>query len=491
MEILYTLFGYVMRFCCTISANNYILAIFFFSLIMQIILFPLGIKQQKNSVKTASLRPKEMAIRKKYAGRTDKATQQKMSLEINEMYQKEGYNPMSGCLPLFVQLPIIMVLYSIVRLPLTYGNDKKIITDSVRQELSNQAAVIATNQKTVLDILGEKNSDDYAEAEKLITNIKAGDESQVVRSLKYTSESFIEQYIAKDNSKEDYYSSFAMNNYKAYVEVTKEFGEYIYFCPPVADSEGEILKIQEDKVEADKIDTLNTLEMCSFSEKISTLENSVENKLGYSKIVKESKINLEEDLPNFKFLGKTTLLDQPDISEFSPILLIPLLVFVTSFAGSEITRKFAAPAPAADGQNPNNNIVLRVGMPLLSAWFALKLSAAVGLYWIYRSILSAIQQIILSKMYPIPTFSKEEMKAAEEEIIKKRKRKKIIMIEVDEDDTSFDSLIISEEKAEKIRKRHEKALSEEKQVAVPEEKKFIDKAPLKKSKKDKDDEDKQ
>ena len=92
MNILYDLFGYVMRFCCTISANNYIFAVFFFSLIVEIVLFPLSIKQQKNSVKTASLRPKEQAIRKKYAGRTDKATQQKMSLEINEMYQKEGYN---------------------------------------------------------------------------------------------------------------------------------------------------------------------------------------------------------------------------------------------------------------------------------------------------------------------------------------------------------------------------------------------------------------
>lgn len=57
---------------------NYAIAILLFALIIKIIFFPLGIKQQKNMQKQASLRPKEMAIRKRYAGRTDKVTQQKM-----------------------------------------------------------------------------------------------------------------------------------------------------------------------------------------------------------------------------------------------------------------------------------------------------------------------------------------------------------------------------------------------------------------------------
>ena len=62
-----------------------------------------------------------MAIRKKYAGRTDQATMQEMQREIQEMYQKEGYNPMSsGCLPLLVSLPIVFALYYVVIDPLKY-----------------------------------------------------------------------------------------------------------------------------------------------------------------------------------------------------------------------------------------------------------------------------------------------------------------------------------------------------------------------------------
>jgi YidC/Oxa1 family membrane protein insertase len=101
-------------------AHSYILTLFVFAIIMEIVLLPFSIKQQKNSIRQAKLRPKEMAIRKKYAGRNDQATQQKVTQEIQELYQKENYNPMSGCLPLLVQLPIILVLYWIVIDPIQY-----------------------------------------------------------------------------------------------------------------------------------------------------------------------------------------------------------------------------------------------------------------------------------------------------------------------------------------------------------------------------------
>ncbi|MBE6648752.1 MAG: membrane protein insertase YidC [Ruminococcaceae bacterium] len=476
MNILYDLFGYVMRFCCNISANNYILAVFFFSLIVEILLFPLGIKQQKNSVKTASLRPKEQAIRKKYAGRTDKATQQKMSLEINEMYQKEGYNPMSGCLPLFIQLPVIMILYAIVRLPLTYSTK---IDATARAELVDQSVIVGDSQKKVLSALGKGDKDeDYKKATQLINAAKIGSESELVQSLKYTSEPFIKEYIGGS------YAEFASKNYSAYLNVSKNFGEYLSFYAPMSTADGKLTEVKKEEIKLDTLKTANTLDMYSFTETASLTNNSVENKLGYGRIERAYDINLEEDIPNFKFIAGTTLLDIPDISKLSPILLIPVLVFVSSFLGAEITRKFSAPAPAAaDGQNPANSPLMRFGMPMISVVFTFSFFAALGIYWVYRSVLSAIKQIILVKMYPLPKFSKEEIKAAEEEVLKKRKRKKIIMIEVDEDDSSYDSLIVSEEKAEKIRKRYEKS-AEEANVNKNTEKKFIDKAPLKKDKDD-------
>lgn len=119
MNPLNTAFGWLIKVCYGL-VNDYAVAILIFALIMKIILFPLGIKQQKNMQKQASLRPKEEAIRKRYAGRTDKATQQKMQQEIMDLYQKENYKVFGGCLPLLIQFPIIIALYNVIRNPLTY-----------------------------------------------------------------------------------------------------------------------------------------------------------------------------------------------------------------------------------------------------------------------------------------------------------------------------------------------------------------------------------
>ena len=120
MDIINKPLGWVLKLCSNIVGGNYLFAILIFAIIVEILLLPFGIKQQKNSIKQARLRPKEMAIRKKYAGRDDKPTQQKMAQEIQELYQKEGYNPMSGCLPLLIQFPLLIALYNIVIDPLRY-----------------------------------------------------------------------------------------------------------------------------------------------------------------------------------------------------------------------------------------------------------------------------------------------------------------------------------------------------------------------------------
>ena len=109
--------------------GSYIVGICLFAIVIEILMLPFSIKQQKNSIKQATLRPKEMAIKNKYKGRNDQPTMQKMQAEIQELYQRENFSPYSGCLPLLIQLPIVMALYNIVMDPLYYslGVSKNII----------------------------------------------------------------------------------------------------------------------------------------------------------------------------------------------------------------------------------------------------------------------------------------------------------------------------------------------------------------------------
>ena len=112
--------GAFLRLLTNITGGYYVWALFFFAVIIEIALLYFGVKQQKMSQKQARLRPKEMAIRKKYAGRNDQKSQQALQQELQRFYQEEGVSMFGGCLPLLIQMPIVIALYNIVINPLRY-----------------------------------------------------------------------------------------------------------------------------------------------------------------------------------------------------------------------------------------------------------------------------------------------------------------------------------------------------------------------------------
>lgn len=125
--------GWLIKLCYDIIPN-YAVSLIIFALMIKILLLPLSLKQHKNSLKQASLRPREAAIVKKYKNRTDRNSQQKKQEEIQRLYQAENYNQFAGCLPLLIQFPLIICIFNIVKSPLRYlcglGSDVvKLITD--------------------------------------------------------------------------------------------------------------------------------------------------------------------------------------------------------------------------------------------------------------------------------------------------------------------------------------------------------------------------
>lgn len=117
---IYKFFGTILSFFSNTTGGYYLFGLFLFALLVKVILLPFAIKQQKTSIKQAKMRPKEMAIRNKYRGRTDRKTQQDMQNEVMELYQREGYSPMAGCLPMLIQMPIIIILYNVIINPLQH-----------------------------------------------------------------------------------------------------------------------------------------------------------------------------------------------------------------------------------------------------------------------------------------------------------------------------------------------------------------------------------
>jgi YidC/Oxa1 family membrane protein insertase len=96
-----------------------------FTLIVRGCLFPLYASQIKGQMKMADIQPKMQALQKKYA--TDR---QQLGIAMQQLYKEEGYNPMMGCLPLLIQMPILMGLFVLLRNPVAYIQNLSMILGS-------------------------------------------------------------------------------------------------------------------------------------------------------------------------------------------------------------------------------------------------------------------------------------------------------------------------------------------------------------------------
>lgn len=302
--------GYVIRFCNKIVGNQYILALFIFAIIVEILMLPMGIKQQKNTIKQSKMRPKEMAIRKKYEGRNDAASKQKLQEEIQALYQKEGYNPASGCLPLLIQFPIIIALYNIVLNPLRFIC--RLSTDAIGQ---------------------------------LIPIVKS-------------------------------YPEYAASNFNTTRTI-------------------DLMDAVKNIINTDGVGVFSNVE--GFADKIGSAA----------------------DLPNLSlFGGSINLASTPAFTNFNWLLIIPVLTFAAYFASMKVSRKLTyQPTAGVDDKAMGcSNKIMDYGMPLMSVFISFQVPAAIGVYWIFKSLLGMVKQIILHFAMPLPSFSEEDYKAAENEI---------------------------------------------------------------------------
>ena len=304
-------FGYVMQFFNKISGGHYLISLFLFALAIKLITLPFGIKQQKTQIKGAMLRPKMMMIEKKYAGRNDRVTQQKKQQEMMELQQKEGYSPLSGCLPLLIQFPILIALYRIIRMPLKY--------------------CVGLADAVVLKLYNALYPDHVVEAFKKIPDA-------------------------------------------AHIEMIGQ------------------LKEQPD-------------------------------------VLREIAGIGVEKLPNYNIFGKINLGLRPAFNVAEKLdgnkwnlflLIIPFLCGGLALLTTWLSRKLNDNGlnQQMAQQQKTSMFLMNITMPLLQLWIAFSVSGAVGIYWVYTSILGIIQILVLAKVMPLPKYTDEEIRMMQREMKK-------------------------------------------------------------------------
>ena len=103
--------------------GSYGLSIIIFTVIVKLLLYPLYAMQMKSTAKMGLIQPKMKELQSRYAN--DKET---LNIKVSQLYKEEGINPMGGCLPMLVQMPIIFGLFALLRDPLQYmGTNAKMM----------------------------------------------------------------------------------------------------------------------------------------------------------------------------------------------------------------------------------------------------------------------------------------------------------------------------------------------------------------------------
>ena len=115
MNIISNLLGHVLRVIFEL-VNNYGMAIIIFTIFVKLLLLPLTIKQTKSTKAMQDMQPKMQEIQAKYKDKPEKQQQ-----EIMKLYQEYKVNPLAGCLPLLIQMPILIGLFTVLREPVASG----------------------------------------------------------------------------------------------------------------------------------------------------------------------------------------------------------------------------------------------------------------------------------------------------------------------------------------------------------------------------------
>ena len=91
--------------------GNLGLAIIIATIITKLAVMPLMLKSMNSTAGMQALKPEMDKIKQKYAGKSDRESQIKMNTEMQALYKENGINPLAGCLPMLIQMPLMLAFF--------------------------------------------------------------------------------------------------------------------------------------------------------------------------------------------------------------------------------------------------------------------------------------------------------------------------------------------------------------------------------------------
>lgn len=429
--------GYVM-WVCYLLVQNVGWAIILFTFIVRVAMFPINLRQQKNTAISQLFMPRVREIQTKY-----KNNQQKQQEELAKL-QKEGYNPTGGCLSIILTFIILGGVIDVVYRPMTHMERFdtaaiNAIVASAKQVDTVQTILVNDSDRTaVIEFLTDEATLTYVESDSTDENGKK----------------------IRTNNRNTVPDGFDIDKAKKAITVTQ--ADLDQFAPLFDTTNGDKLmklysndsRLSNPVRTAIQQITLNYSDNTLYRE-LRALNTYGRNDANKALIIANSGIDshvadrLEKLSENIIFAG-INLGEQPKWA-LDELIVIPIIAFVFSMAQMLIQQYLMNKQNPELAQQQNSMKFMFLMMPFLSLAIVFSVPAGAGFYWSVSYLFGILQSIIMYKFWPSDKIRAEAQAKMAEKFAEKEQRATVVTVDA-EGNTS--------EKTERISKLTQKEIKE-------------------------------
>ncbi|HOA79492.1 MAG TPA: YidC/Oxa1 family membrane protein insertase [Defluviitaleaceae bacterium] len=176
------------------------ISIIAFTILVRLLMIPLMVKQQSSLKKMQLIQPELQKIQEKYKNKKDPDSQMQMNIEMREFYKKNNVSPFGGCFPLFIQMPIFIALFRVLRSVNTYISKlQELYYDLATQIVSADGYqqilrdVLANNKRITINKVEETVLSSAEGLQTILSQVSTNEWSRLSESLGTISNNLIEQ----------------------------------------------------------------------------------------------------------------------------------------------------------------------------------------------------------------------------------------------------------------------------------------------------------
>ena len=376
MNILYTIFDKV-------GIANIGLIIIVFTLIIKLLMIPMTIKQQKTTKLSSLMSPELQAIRNKYKGKNDQASMMAMNNETRAVYEKYGTSPTGGCMPMLLQMCILLALYGVISaIPNHVGDVKDIYTQAANSVYDSMDEYSELN--SINNVMVDNKVEGFEKKKDFNKIVKAyyadGKDTTAKDVYNLLSDQYKRQQAKLDTSRDAWSEMSILKN---------DSLEIIESLISISDEEWNKIKESCDKKDLELVEKYAKISDTELAVTITTINNNYEDMetshKKISKIYTFAGIDLSRSPSQEKEVGVWWA------------LLIPLLSALTQWYSTHLATK-TQPA-MEDNPMASSFKTMNIMFPIMSAFFCYSFAAGLGLYWVIGSVFQIGQQFFINSYF--------------------------------------------------------------------------------------------